>query len=67
MIALWIAKFPPLILNFSKINSGNKSHAEQVMRLINVEITMGLSASYYKPTKKEVLEDYKNGKFTNNQ
>jgi hypothetical protein len=23
------------------------------MRLINVEITMGLSASYYKPTKKE--------------
>ncbi len=39
-----------------------KSHAEQVMRPINVEITMGhnigLSASYYKPTEKEVLEDY---------
>jgi hypothetical protein len=39
-----------------------KSHAEQVMRPINVELTMGhdlgLSASYYKPTEKEVLEDY---------
>jgi hypothetical protein len=39
-----------------------KSHAEQVMRPINVEITMGhnigISASYYKPTEKEVLEDY---------
>jgi hypothetical protein len=39
-----------------------KSHAEQVMRPINVEITMGhdigISASYYKPTAKEVLEDY---------
>jgi hypothetical protein len=39
-----------------------KSRAEQVMRPINVEITMGhdigVSASYYKPTEKEVLEDY---------
>jgi len=39
-----------------------KIRAEQVMRPINVEITMGhnigLSASYYKPTEKEVLEDY---------
>jgi integrase len=39
-----------------------KSHAEQVMKPINVEITMGhdigLSESYYKPTEKEVLEDY---------
>jgi hypothetical protein len=39
-----------------------KSHAEQVMKPINVEITMGhdigLSASYYKPTEREVLEDY---------
>jgi hypothetical protein len=39
-----------------------KSRAEQFMRPINVEITMGhdigVSASYYKPTEKEVLEDY---------
>ena len=32
------------------------------MKPINVEITMGhnigVSASYYKPTEKEVLEDY---------
>ncbi len=39
-----------------------KTHAEQVMKAINVEITMGhdigLSASYYRPTEKEVLEDY---------
>ena len=39
-----------------------KSRAEQVMRPINVEITMGhdigVSASYYKPTEREVLEDY---------
>jgi len=39
-----------------------KSHAEQVMKPINVEITMGhdigISASYYKPTEREVLEDY---------
>lgn len=39
-----------------------KSRSEQVMRPINVEITMGhdigISASYYKPTEKEVLEDY---------
>jgi len=39
-----------------------KSRAEQVMRPINVEITMGhdvgLSESYYKPTQQEVLEDY---------
>jgi hypothetical protein len=39
-----------------------KSRTEQVMRPINVEITMnhdiGVSASYYKPTQQEVLEDY---------
>jgi hypothetical protein len=39
-----------------------KTHTEQVMRPINVEITMGhdigISASYYKPTEREVLEDY---------
>jgi hypothetical protein len=39
-----------------------KSHAEQVMRPINVELTMGhdigVSESYYKPTEREVLEDY---------
>ena len=39
-----------------------KSRAEQIMKPINVEITMGhdigLSASYYKPKEKEVLEDY---------
>src|SRR5919198_6096575 len=39
-----------------------KSRAEQVMKPINVEITMGhnigVSKSYYKPTEHEVLEDY---------
>jgi len=39
-----------------------KSRAEQVMKPINVEITMnhdiGVSASYYKPTEGEILEDY---------
>ena len=39
-----------------------KSRTEQVMKPINVELTMGhdigLSASYYKPTECEVLEDY---------
>jgi hypothetical protein len=40
-----------------------KSRTEQViMKPINVELTMGqvlgLSESYYKPTEKEVLEDY---------
>jgi hypothetical protein len=39
-----------------------KSRAEQVMKPINVELTMGhalgLSESYYKPTEKEVLDDY---------
>ena len=39
-----------------------KSRTEQVMRPINVEITMGhdigVSATYYKPTEHEVLEDY---------
>jgi hypothetical protein len=39
-----------------------KSHAEQVMRPINVEITMGhnigVSSSYYRPQEKEVLADY---------
>lgn len=39
-----------------------KSRAEQIMRPINVEITMGhnigVSASYYRPTEKELVEDY---------
>ena len=39
-----------------------KSRAEQIMKPINVELTMGhdigISASYYKPTVQEVLEDY---------
>jgi integrase len=39
-----------------------KSRAEQVMRPINVEITMGhdigISHSYYKPTEREVIDDY---------
>jgi hypothetical protein len=39
-----------------------KSRAEQVMKPINVELTMGhnigISASYYKPRECEVLEDY---------
>jgi hypothetical protein len=39
-----------------------KTRTEQVMRPINVEITMGhdigVSASYYKPTEQEVLQDY---------
>jgi hypothetical protein len=39
-----------------------KSHAEQIMKPINVEITMGhdigISESYYKPTEHDVLEDY---------
>jgi integrase len=39
-----------------------KSRAEQVMKPINVEITMGhdigLSESYYRPTQQEVLQDY---------
>jgi hypothetical protein len=39
-----------------------KSHAEQVMKPINVEITMGhnsgLSESYYRPTQQEILQDY---------
>ncbi len=39
-----------------------KTRSEQVMKSINVEITMGhnigVSGSYYKPTEKEVLEDY---------
>jgi integrase len=39
-----------------------KSRAEQVMKPINVELTMGhdigVSASYYKPTEREVMEDY---------
>jgi hypothetical protein len=41
-----------------------KTRAEQVMKPINVEITMGhnigVSSSYYKPTEKEVLDDYLN-------
>ena len=39
-----------------------KTRTEQVMRQLNVEITLGhdigLSGSYYKPTEKEILEDY---------
>jgi hypothetical protein len=39
-----------------------KTRAEQVMKPINVELTMGhdigISRSYYKPTEHEVLEDY---------
>ncbi len=39
-----------------------KSRAEQVMKPINVEATMGhdlgISQSYWKPTEREVLEDY---------
>ena len=39
-----------------------KSHCEQVMKSINVEIlmghTIGVSNSYYKPSEKEILEDY---------
>ena len=39
-----------------------KSRAEQVMKPVNVEITMGhdigVSKSYYKPTEREVMEDY---------
>ena len=39
-----------------------KTRTEQVMRPLNVEITLGhdigLAGSYYKPTEKEVLEDY---------
>ena len=39
-----------------------KTHAEQAMKPINVEITMGhnigVSASYYKSTEREVLDDY---------
>lgn len=39
-----------------------KTHAEQVMKPINVEITMGhsigISASYYKPKESDILEDY---------
>jgi hypothetical protein len=41
-----------------------KTHAEQVMRSINVEILMGhsigISDSYYKPKESEVLKDYLN-------
>jgi hypothetical protein len=39
-----------------------KTHTEQIMKPINVEILMGhstgISDSYYKPTEKEVLDDY---------
>ncbi|MGB8160119.1 MAG: hypothetical protein WCE93_08240 [Nitrososphaeraceae archaeon] len=39
-----------------------KIRAEQVMRPVNVELTMGhdigVSKSYYKPTEKEILGDY---------
>lgn len=39
-----------------------KSRTEQVMKPINVELSMGhnigISASYYRPTEQEVLQDY---------
>lgn len=39
-----------------------KTRTEQIMKPINVEITMGhnigLSACYYKPSENEVLDDY---------
>ena len=39
-----------------------KTRAEQVMKPVNVEVTMGhnigISASYYKPSEKELLADY---------
>ena len=39
-----------------------KSRTEQIMKPINVEISMGhdigISSSYYKPTEREVLDDY---------
>jgi len=39
-----------------------KTRAEQVMKPVNVEITMGhdigISESYYKPTEREILDDY---------
>jgi integrase len=39
-----------------------KTHCEQVMKSINVEIlmghTIGLSDCYYKPAEKEILDDY---------
>ncbi len=39
-----------------------KTHAEQVMRPINVEILMGhstgISDSYYRPTEKQLIDDY---------
>src|SRR5215207_695336 len=39
-----------------------KSHCEQVMKSINVEIlmghTIGISNSYYKPSEREILNDY---------
>jgi len=39
-----------------------KTRTEQIMKPINVEITMGhnigVSASYYKPSESEVMEDY---------
>ncbi|MGH9927202.1 MAG: hypothetical protein ACRD5B_17695, partial [Nitrososphaeraceae archaeon] len=41
-----------------------KTNAERVMRPLNVELIMGhdsgISESYWRPTKKEVLEDYLN-------
>ena len=44
------------------MNKFYKTRTEQVMRPINVEITIGhnigISGSYYKPTESEVLVDY---------
>jgi hypothetical protein len=66
--ALWEQRIRQPLIEGAKRHEWNgfrkfyKSRAEQVMRPINVEITMGhdigISASYYKPTEKEVLDDY---------
>lgn len=41
-----------------------KTRSEQVMRPVNVELTMGhdigISKSYYKPSEKDILQDYVN-------
>jgi hypothetical protein len=46
----------------SWVSQVHKSRAEQVMKPINIELTMGhdirVSASYYKPAERDVMEDY---------
>jgi integrase len=48
-----------------------KSHAEQIMKPIHVEMLLGhnigLSGSYYKPTEKQILEDYLNLNYLQNK